>query len=501
MSRIDRALVSLDWEEHFENTSQRMLPHVILDHCPLLWEASVVRRGQSAFKFENMWLQAEGFVDRVQQWWIGYSFTGSPSYILAQKLKALNADLKKWNREVFSDLAFRKKNLLTKLMGLDAREESVGLSNEDQHRRIQLKGDIEHLASLEEISWRQKSRALFVKEGDNNTRFFHRLVNSRRNANLILYEDEANVRSQLVLFYQGLYEENEVWRPTMDGLDFACIEEKERLSLEKEFSKEEVFQVLKEMEGDKAPSPNGFTMAFFHKCCSIVEKDVMDFFDYFHRHSVFERSLNASFLTLIPKKCNAVNIKDFCSISLVGSVYKVLANRLRAVLDNLISESQNSFVGGRQILDSVLIANECLDSRLKSILSGVVCKLDIEKAYDHVNWEALFYLLGRMGFGSKWRGWIRVCVTSVRFSVLVNGSPEGFFGNSRGLRQGDPLSQLLFLLIMEVLSRLLKKTEECNLIRGFQVGSVNSVGVRISHMLFADDTILFVMLLEISFCP
>ena len=204
---------------------------------------------------------------------------------------------------------------------------------------------------------------------------------------------------------------------------------------------------------------------------------------------------NASFLSLIPKKSNALNIKDFRPISLVSSMYKllskVLANRLRAVLDNLISESQNSFVGGRQILDSVLIANECLDSRLKSCVLGVVCKLDIEKAYDHVNWDALSYLLDRVGFEVKWGGWIKACVTSVRFSVLVNGSPEGFFGNSRGLRQGNSLSPLLFLLIMEVLSRVLRKTKECGLIHGFHVGPINSVGVRISHLLFSNDTILF----------
>ena len=108
---------------------------------------------------------------------------GSPSFILAQKLRALKADLKKWNREEFGDLALRKKNLLTELMGLDVREELLGLLDEDHLHRIQLKGEIDQLASLEEISWRQKSWALYVKEGDNNTRFFHRLANSHRSAN------------------------------------------------------------------------------------------------------------------------------------------------------------------------------------------------------------------------------------------------------------------------------------------------------------------------------
>jgi hypothetical protein len=170
---------------------------------------------------------------------------------------------------------------------------------------------------------------------------------------------------------------------------------------------------------------------------------------------------------------------------------KVLANRLKRVLDGLVSKSQNAFVEGRQTLDSVLIANECLDSRLRSHIPGVVCKLDIEKAYDHVNWDCLLFLLEHMGFGFKWRTWIRTCISTVRFSIMVNGLPFGFFGSSRGLRQGDSLSPLLFLLVVEVLGQLLRRTEEAGLIRGFKAGKALVSGLSISHLLFADDTIVF----------
>ncbi|KAJ9680648.1 hypothetical protein PVL29_019845 [Vitis rotundifolia] len=146
---------------------------------------------------------------------------------------------------------------------------------------------------------------------------------------------------------------------------------------------------------------------------------------------------------------------------------------------------------GRQILDASLIANEVIDSWQKRKEKGLICKLDIEKAYDSINWQFLLEVMQKMRFGPKWLRWMWSCLSSARFSVLVNGVPSGFFPSSKGLRQGDPLSPYLFVLGMEVLDVLIRRAVEGGFLSGCSIRGGRRSHLNISHLFFADDTIVF----------
>ena len=503
MSRIDRFLFSPEWADHFGLVNQQHLPRLLSDHFPICLDCGRIMGGKSPFRFENMWLKVDRFVHRVRDWWALYSFPSSLSHILASKLKALKLDLKKWNVNEFGNVQSKHLKLLHLLHKLEIDGKRRVLFDFEKSERLRLINDLETNMHLEEICWRQKSRVTWLKEGDKNTKYFHKVANSHRRHNAIrnlyingvLTLDQEAIKAEILGFYQHLYIEDTICRPLLDGLSFSSISPEEESWLERPFEEEEISNVVSNMNGDKAPGPDGFPMSFYHACWPILKGDVLAIFSEFYEYGSFVRSLNATFLSLIPKKTNAVEVKDFRPISLVGSVYKilakVLANQLSMVLATIISLSQNAFVQGRQIIDWVLVANECLNTRLKEDVPGVICKLDVEKAYDHVNWNFLLYLLDRCGFPLKWGRWISYCISTVRFSILINGGPEGFFGSSRGLCQGDSLSPLLFVIIMEALSRMMSKAVAGGILSGFQVGSKGGDSVHVSHLLFADDTLIF----------
>jgi len=185
-------------------------------------------------------------------------------------------------------------------------------------------------------------------------------------------------------------------------------------------------------------------------------------------------------------------VKDYRPISMVGSVYKIIdkimSRRLRKVLPQLVGETQSAFVKDRQILDGALIANETVNWLRRRKKSGILLKLDFEKAYDIINWVSMDMVLIEMGFGEKWRNWVKVCITTPRISILLNGSPCKPFKIGRGLRQGDPLSPFLFVLMAEVLNQVLLRASNMGLFQGLKVGRQE---VLLTHLQFTDDTLLF----------
>ena len=182
-SRIDRFLISEDWEVHFQGCIQGVLARPVSDHSPIILDGEGMRRGRTPFRFKNMWLKEEGFKEVLRKWWEGIQVSGSASYILSEKLKALKPILKNWNREVFSQVTVKKQEAWYSMDFWDKEERVRVLSLEEEEARKEAREMYKKWVFLEEMSWRQKSREIWLKRGDRNTRFFHQMANAHRRRN------------------------------------------------------------------------------------------------------------------------------------------------------------------------------------------------------------------------------------------------------------------------------------------------------------------------------
>ncbi|GJZ58069.1 hypothetical protein Tco_0613563, partial [Tanacetum coccineum] len=329
-------------------------------------------------------------------------------------------------------------------------------------------------AIMEERFLKQKSKIQWLKEGDSNSAYFHKTVKNRISRSRIdvisnvegtLFENDK-VPEAFVSHYEmflGLAGETHGFNTL--NLFKTCLNKQVALDMVREVSIQEIKEALFSMGDDKSPGPDGYTAAFFKEAWETVGNDVTKAICEFFTNGTLLKELNHTIIALIPKVKSPLRVNDYRSISccnvLFKCISKIIANRIKHSLKELISPNQSTFVPGRSITDNILLTQELMHNyHLDRGTPRCAFKVDIQKAYDTVDWNFLKEILHGFSFHAR----------------------------KRGLRQGDPLSPYLFTLVMEIITLMLhRRVMESGLFTYHMYCSK----LELINLCFADDLFLF----------
>ena len=341
----------------------------------------------------------------------------------------------------------------------------------------QLRKEINDLLDNEETIWHQRSKVHWYREGDKNTKFFHARVFDRKKKNTILglwndvgqwCEGKADITATTMAYFEKIYTTthptriNEVIssipRRVIDDMNF---------KLAKTFTRAEVLKALQQIHPTKALGPNKMSTIFFHNYWDIVGTNITNMVLNVLNSNAPMAEINKTNISLIPKTNHPTRMTKFRPISVCNVTYKliskVLANRLKTVMPSIISENQSAITTERLISDNVLVAYEFMHY-LKNKKGGkesfMSIKLDMNKAFDWVEWDFIRGIMMKLGFNNKLIDLIMHYVSSVSYSMIINGETFGHITPTRGIRQGDPISPYLFLLCAKGLSALIHEATQ-----------------------------------------
>jgi ribonuclease HI/exonuclease III len=501
-ARLDRFLVQSSFLMLGLIITSDILPNSTSDHKPIALEIKKeLNQGPIPFRFNPAWLQHKDFRSIVTKVWTS-KINGSAYHVWEEKLKRLKFELKSWAKNKADPTATRlesQKQLEIHQLALERKE----ITHQDIIVEEHLQSQWHKHCREEESYWRQKSRSLWLQEGDRNTTYFHKQAEARKqfkavtqiqDQNSTITEPEA-IRNAAFETFKNLYTEKE--RDCIDQHTYPLsvvpklIKEEVNHKLSEAVTQQEIKEALDQMHPDKAPGPDGFTARFYQQCWEIIKSDLTKMIKKSQASSKLGGGTNSAFLALIPKEKGALSFSRFRPISLCNTSYKILtkviANRLKNILPSIVPENQGGFIKGRHIADNIILVQEALHSSLGRKEKGMIIKLDLANAFDKVNHNFLFAVMKKFGFDDNFVNWIRACIDSPWIAPMVNGRVTNFFKASRGLRQGCPLSPLLYAIQASVLSYQLENARITSNLKGLQIAQ----GVKeINHAQFADDTLL-----------
>lgn len=498
--KLDRALVNESWLVQFPASHCNFLPRGLSDHSPVLitegFPAETVKKPFQVFK--HIIDHAE-FLSSVSEAW-SCSVQGNPWFVLTTKLKRVKDKLKLLNKKcgnLRDAVNLARSALLAYQSNSPLVPDNSYLLEESRLCKI-----LAVALSNEECFLKQKSRVNWLKSGDSNSKFFFKACLNRWNTNKIVELTDGNG--------EKVYSHRDISRVAVDyfkhklntslqvlglddNLDIPKITSSQSDLLCRDFGSDDVLKALKQMGKDKSPGPDGFSPEFYIAAWPILGTDVTAAILHFFNTLSLPRMINSTAIALVPKSAGASDMSQFRPISCCNTLYKciskLLVSRLKHIMPTLISQNQSAFIKGRSIGDNIMLAQAiCKDYHVNRGVPRCLLKLDIQRAFDSMNWEFILETLHRMNFPARFINWISKCICSCMFSVKVNGALEGFFSSSCGLRQGDPLSPYLFVIGMEVLTAYLN----CELATDTHFKyHWRTSQLKLSHLIFADDLLLF----------
>lgn len=497
--KLDRCLINGNWMNLFPLSQASFLVRGLSDHSPIALTLGVEHEKISKpFQFFQHLINAPSFMTDVNTAW-NVSIDGNPWHVLSLKLKRVKAVLRCLNSR-HGNVHLRVHEAKAALFSFQSNLTSSPSTDQLLHEHSLISA-LQDAFLEEEIFFKQKSRVSWLQHGDSNNNFFFRACKNRWNSNKILALEDRHgtvlsshkdISAEAVNYFSECFGYAHPVEDLPEDLELPSLTAAQHDFLIRPFTEADVFKAVKSMPGKKSPGPDGFTREFFIATWDIVGIDFTKAVLYFFQTNYLPKIIGATALTLVPKHFNASKITEFRPIACCNFVYKciskMVATRLKCLIPDIISANQSAFIPKRLMGDNILLAQSLFRGyHLNSGPSRCAFKLDIKKAFDTVSWSFLFSVLQKMGFPVVFVNWVKACLHSCMISVKINGSLEGFFKANSGLRQGDPISPYLFVICMEVLSSYLRKTERHQLFKFHW----KCKGCSISHLMFADDVLLF----------